>query len=251
LNPSEEELEGLVEAGELSEDQALALLEPGLPKPKRNGNSKDINAAHQSYMEKELDENAFYKALLQYITTVVKSHSPDRATFSVIEDAISITALKIWKNLTRFEPKRSSFSRFVTVVALSQIRSLIGHARPQRAFRKLIENGQTLYACRECDNTKSEAFAFCEACGNEALEKSPTFRVSLEEAEVLPAKGLSPERQTLFNDWMAHLDDTDRTIAKLAMDGLTQEEMGQALGISQQAVAKRLKRLADEEKPPF
>lgn len=73
----------------------------------------------------------------------------------------------------------------------------------------------------------------------------------LEKAEQLTASTLSPEKKSLFRDWMSSFKPPDRDILKMTMDGLTQSEISQLLGISQPAVAKRLRRIREVIKPPF
>jgi RNA polymerase sigma factor (sigma-70 family) len=124
-----------------------------------------------------------------------------------MEDAVSMAAFKVWRSLRKFDDRRSSFARFVTIVTLSEIRNLL-------------------------DSTRSR-------------------HTVLDEAENLPSRGLNPEQRTLFNDWLEQLNDVDRAIARMLMDVLTQQEMAEALGISQSAVAQRLARLRRDEKAPF
>lgn len=207
---SEEVLEGLVDSGQISERQALHLLE-NKSGPRVAGNSKTINGAQRKFAAHQMPEEDFYKALLAYITTVVKSNCTNASDFVHLEDAISLSATRIWRDLAKFDSARSSFARYVTVVTLSQIRNLLAEQR--------------------------------------ALQGSEF--VGLEEAETLPAKGLSPEQQTLFKDWMRHLGTKDRDLAQLLMDGLTYAEVGQVYGISLQAVGERVMRLRKRYKPPF
>jgi RNA polymerase sigma factor (sigma-70 family) len=204
---TEEELEALVEEGIISEQKALRKL-PQVPRHRARGTSRDINQAYVDYIDRRLSEEAFYTALLRYVTTVVKSHSSNEQVFANIEDSIQNALLKLHKNLDKFDPRRSSFARYVTVVVLSDVRT-------------------------ELDAQKRR------------------LQTSLDEAETLPAPGLSAEKQVLFKDWMAGLEGTDRTIARMLMDGLTQGEIGEALGIAQSAVSQRLERLRKGTLKPF
>lgn len=206
LEESEEALEDLVEEGLIDEAKALKQL-PEIARRSRRVGSKNIEEAYQQYVKKALDETAFYEALLGYIETVVQAHSPNSHVFSDLEDCVQTSALKIWRNIQKFDSRRGGFARFVTVIVLSEIRN---HFEPR-----------------------------------------PGKHHTLEEAEALPSGGLGPERRLLFSDWLAHLDATDRALTRMLMDGLTQEEIGEALGISQSAVAQRLARIREQEKAPF
>jgi RNA polymerase sigma factor (sigma-70 family) len=211
LHPTEEELERLVDQGQLSEIQALRLLESS-ERPAKQLAIYDINEAYSRYVAGQLSEDLFYQSLLGFIERTVKRQSPDRSTFSNIEDAINNSALDIWQRLKEFDIRRSSFRTFVTVIVLSQIRMLL---RRYTSDRGGMEHRY------------------------------------LDEAEMYPSKDLSQEQQLLFSEWLKGLEPKDRAVVQMLKDGLTQAEIGQALGISQQAVAQRLLRIRRQEKPPF
>lgn len=247
---SEDELESLVQAGELDEESALRLLASNTSSFVPRASSSDVNKAFKAWQEKKLSEDVFYQTVLRYVATIIKSHSHDAATFSAIEDAITTSTLKLWRNIDSFDPNRGSFSRFVTVVTLSEIRNLLG-GKNTHPFRKKRRKEGIVYICRECSAPQSIESSFCTECGNTVSKKQQVFGVYTEEADTLPAKGLSPEQRVLFDDWMHSLSMTDSCIVKMWMDGLTQEEIGQTLGMSQAAVAARLSRLRTTGNRPF
>jgi RNA polymerase sigma factor (sigma-70 family) len=205
---SEEELLQLVENGLLTEQQALRRLPNRGPRPQ---GLCDINKAYRLYKADKLSEDQFWHSLLRFANHVVKHQSPDASTFSNIEDSISDAALSLWQRLKDYDPKRSTFVTFSTVVVLTHIRMLL---RQYKADRGGMEH------------------------------------IQLDE-EHLPGRGIGAEQRLLFVEWLKALDATDRKIVQLLKDGLTQQEIGQALGISQQAVGKRLSRIREQEKPPF
>lgn len=53
-----------------------------------------------------------------------------------------------------------------------------------------------------------------------------------------------PEDVITLREFVGSLAPDDRRIAELIMSGHTQAEIGRALGVSQQAIAKRLKKLS-------
>lgn len=171
----------------------------------------DINKAYDLYNSGQLDEGQFWQSLLRFVKATAKHRSTDFSTFSNIEDAINETTLQIWQRLKDFDASRSSFKTFATVVTLTQIRRIL---RQYRADRGGMEH------------------------------------IQLDEEQVA-SKALSGEQRLLFREWLEGLDTTDRRIVEMLRDGLTQIEIGEALSISQPAVAKRLSRLRREEKSPF
>lgn len=204
-------LEQMVENGDLSEEEALKLLaRDAHPMELTSYLSRDINRAYRILQRHPKDpevQDDFYKTLIGYITTVVKSRSGDGSTFSNVEDAIPITAARVWGSLSRYDEKRSSFARFVSVITEGEI---------NRLYHSYKAN-----------------------------------RISIEDAFALKAGGLSPDERTLLQDWIAKLDPTDRTIVQYIRDGLTQEEIAEALNISQSAVSQRLTRLQNNTARPF
>jgi RNA polymerase sigma factor (sigma-70 family) len=206
---SEEDLLQQVESGLLTEQQALRRLSsPSGPRPQ---GLYDINEAFLQYKAGTLPEDLFWHSLLRFANHVVRHQSPDRSTFSNIEDAIGDAALSIWQRLREFDAKRSTFRTFATVIVLTHIRMLM---RQYKADRGGMEH------------------------------------IQLDE-EHLPTRGLGAEQRMLFAEWLKTLEPTDRRIVQMVKDGLTQQEIGEALEISQSAVAQRLGRIRQQEKPPF
>lgn len=212
----EYELERAVENGDISEQEALRLLEKNVhPLEVRKMRTPDLNSAYaefKAHPDDKRSEDLFYTKLLQYITVIVKKWSHDGATFSNIEDAISTSAMKVWRSLEKFDDKRSSFARFVTVITLSEIHRF--------------------------------------------LDTYKTGHVSLEAAEILPttelpAPPLSMDKQLCLKEFVQLLAKEDRVIIQMTIDGLTQEEIAEALGVSHQAVSKRLIKLRMVAKIPF
>jgi RNA polymerase sigma factor (sigma-70 family) len=208
----EEKLAQKVENGELTEDQALKLISELYRSRPSPDYVRSINEAHSRYMSRDLSEDLFYKSLLKFIEKTVKRHSQDPSTFCNIEDAISNSLLNVWQRLATYDARRSTFGTFVTVIVLSQIRMLLREYRSQRGHLPHIQ---------------------------------------LDEELPLPTSGLDAEHQLLYEEWYKGLGPPDREIIKMLQDGLTQEEVGQALGISQQAIAKRLLRMRRNHKRPF
>jgi RNA polymerase sigma factor (sigma-70 family) len=208
--PTEEELEQLVQEGQLTEQQALRQLEP--PTSTRPRTIYDINRAHEDYTQGRITEELFWNSLLRFVEQTVRRQALDRSTFSNIEDAISDSALELWQRLKGFDPKRSAFRTFATVVVLNKIRDCL---RRYKADRGGMEH------------------------------------IQLEEEDLQASKALSAEDLLLFAEWLQNLEPTDRAIVRMLKDGLTQTEISQVLNISQQAVSKRLARIQLEEKPPF
>jgi len=173
---------------------------------------RSLNEAFRAYKTQSLSEELFYNSLLKYVEKLVKRQSLDRSTFSNLEDVITDSTLKMWQRLKDFDASKSSFVTFVTLIALSQIRTFLARYRTDRGGME---------------------------------------HVQLDEAHIKPASGLSAEQHVLFKEWLKGLEPTDRSIMQMLRDGLRQEEIGQALGITQSAVAHRLARIRQEEKPPF
>jgi RNA polymerase sigma factor (sigma-70 family) len=206
----EASLTQLVESGTLSEAMALKQLETRSTfQPKY---VRALNTAYEQYRTQGISGDLFYQSLLKYVEKLVKRQSLDRSTFSNLEDVITDSVLKVWQRLEDFDSRKSSFVTFVTLITLSQIRTLLSKYKTDRGDMEHIQ---------------------------------------LDEATIKPASGLSAEQKALFQEWLKSLEPTDRALVQMLQDGLKQEEIGQALNMTQQAVAWRLRRIRREELAPF
>jgi RNA polymerase sigma factor (sigma-70 family) len=208
---SEDDLEAQVDSGQLSEERALRQLEGA---PKRPRELYDINQAHEDYTAGRLSEEKFWHSLLRFVEYTVQKASSKYLHFANIEDAITESTLSLWQRLREYDPKRSSFRTFATVVTLNKVRDLI---RRQRASLGGYQH------------------------------------IGLEQAETmgLEAPGLSAEEKLAYDEWLKNMDGVDRSIVRMLKGGLTHLEIGEQLGISQQAVSKRLGNLKKNGRKPF
>jgi RNA polymerase sigma factor (sigma-70 family) len=124
MEQNEQELESQVEQGELSEEQALKLLDSHGPKSRF---IKNIDKAYSLYKTKELHEDDFYMSLLRFVEMMIKQNAQDEFTFTNIEDVISETLLELWRRLPSYKEERGSFRAFALSIVRSNIRD---------AFRK-------------------------------------------------------------------------------------------------------------------
>lgn len=234
-NDLEYSLQSAVENGDLSEDQALGLLQKGVhPLEVQKYRTPAINEAYQQFQEHPSDsavEDRFYNTLLRHITRVIKSRSHDRSTYSNIEDSIQETALEVWQRLPDFDSRRSSFRSFVDMIALSNIKDAM------RRFRTEHGGPQKPGKARK-PITRSVEYD----------PEDPRQALNLEN---IPAPQLPADNQLAFKEFLKSLEPTDRAILQMLRDGLNQEEVGQVLSITQSAVAHRLIRLRREHKSPF
>jgi len=168
-----------------------------------------IEEAYTQYLVKQISEEDFYEALRRFAQALVRRQVDD-FTYSNIEDAISESLLEVWERLVDFDAARTSFKTFVTIIVRSNIQDAL------RSWK---------------------------------ASKGHTRHIELDENLVGAAKELGAERLMLFEEWLKGLDSTDRSLVKMFQDGLTQEEIGQALKISHQDVSKRLARLREGPRP--
>lgn len=205
----EYELEVAVENGDISEQEALRLLEKNVhPLEVKKLRTPDLNSAYAEFKAHPDDkdyEDVFYHKLLQYITIIIKKHSHDGTTFSNIEDAISIAAIRVWKSLKRFDSLRSSFARFVTVITNGEISSL--------------------YRAYKCQESPLEELAF---------KTSTDF---------------SSDKKVLFSEWLDSLERDDRTIVQMLIDGLTVREIAEATDQSRSTISDKIQRLRRTKPP--
>lgn len=203
-------LESAVSQGELSESQASEMLNRKAHIIEVRHRRLPLEEAYGLYKASKLHEDDFYGSLKQFVTALVKRNAHDEYTFSNIEDAISESLLEVWQRLGDFAANRTDFKTFVTIIVRSNIKDAL------RSYK---------------------------------ASKGHVRHVQLEEDVAGASKELPAEKRVLFEEWLERLDPTDRAIAKMLQDGLTQEEIGLALDISQQAVGKRLERLRATERP--
>jgi RNA polymerase sigma factor (sigma-70 family) len=83
------------------------------------------NATFEAYKSGALSEEAFARALIVYVTKLVKrasKHGKARhATYCTIEDAIGESLLEVWEHLDTFDPTKSSLSTYVATVVLRNV----------------------------------------------------------------------------------------------------------------------------------
>lgn len=206
-----------VEDGEISEEEAEKLLARKVHPFEVRRKTLSLNEAFERFKSHSLSEDDFYKNLLLFLTKTVKNHSPDPSTFSNIEDAISESALEVWQRLAQFDASRSSFSTFVSLIALHNVQDALRRYRFERGGSPHVQ-----------------------------FEEQEGVQWSLSSTQPLSA-----ERQLLFDEWMNTLGSKDREVVQMVKDGLTQEEIASALNISQPAVTKRLARLKRNVRSPF
>lgn len=206
-----------VEDGEISEEEAEKLLARKVHPFEVRRKTLSLNEAYERFKNAALSEDDFYKNLLLFLTKTVKNHSADPSTFSNIEDAISESALEVWQRLGQFDASRSSFSTFVSLIALHNVQDALRRYKYERG-------GSPHVQFEEFDSPQGSLSA------------------------TLP---LSAEKQLLFDEWMHLLSPRDREVVQMVKDGLTQEEIAEALNVSQSAVAQRLARLKRNLKSPF
>lgn len=216
ISDLEYSLDRALENGLLSETQASDMLTRRVHalevRKLRLPTIETLEASYKAYVSGQLHEDDFYKDLLVFITKIVKKHSPDRSTFSNLEDVISESALEVWRCLKKYDANVGSFSTFVGLIVARNIQDLFKQYR---------------------------------------LSRGEAEHIQLDEEHIRPSRGLNPEQRLLFDEWLRNLDPTDRAIMQMLRDGLIQEEIGQALNITQQGVAWRVARIRQEEKPPF
>lgn len=220
-------LQDAVDCGDITEDEALSMLARKVhPMEIPRDRGMDLEKAHALYMgnrEDALAEDLFYKALLRHLASLIRKHSPNRATYSNIEDAIQESAIEVWQRLEQFDATKGSLRTWVNLITLHNIRDRIRRFRTDRGNAQMVHPG--------------EIFA-------------PNKLTSIEE-ESIPAKALAADKQLLFKEFLNGLEPEDRTILQMSMDGLTTREIGQALNLSAMSISRKLKRLRDVTKPPF
>ncbi len=154
----------------------------------------------------EFAEEDFYKALLGFITALVKRSCHDQHTFGNIEDSIQESALEIWQRLPEFNKARSPLPAWVALITLHNVRDALRRSKNHPPGPGRLADQQP-------------------------------------DEENLASKSLPVDVQFDLKEFRERLAPLDRTILHMATDGLTLREIGQALGLSHETVRKRLKKL--------
>lgn len=207
ISDLEYSLQRAIDEGELSEDEALRLLERQahplevrrLKRPSRN-----IDVVFAQYQANELHENDFYLALTDFAKMMVRQNTVDEFTFSNAEDAISTSLIEIWQRLSSFDPRRGSFRAFALRIIRANVRDVLRSWKASRGHSQHVE---------------------------------------IDEESLGVVRELSAEDKILFAEWLSSLEPLNRTIVQLYMDGLTFREVGRALGMSHEGIRKRLNSL--------
>lgn len=213
INELEYALDRAVDAGELQEDVASEMLSRKAHMLEvRRRKTLGVDEAYERYKAGSLHEDDFYEALKRFAQALVRRNAPDDFTFSNIEDAISESLLEIWQRLKDFDSTRTNFKTFVTIIVRTNVQDALRLWKTSKGHFRHVE---------------------------------------LDENTLGASKELTAEKRLLFDEWLKSLDGTDRAIAKMLQDGLTQEEIGEALSMSHQAISKRLIRLRIDTQRPF
>lgn len=204
-------LDNAVSSGELSADEAMEMFNRRAHMLEvRRRRHLGVDEAYALFMAKQLDEDAFYASIKRFAEALVHRNAPDDFTFSNIEDAISESLIEVWQRLWDFDSNRTNFRTFVTIIVRSNIQDALKAWKSSKGQMRHVElDEETLGASRE----------------------------------------LTAEKRLLFEEWLRDMDATDRALVKMLQDGLTQEEIGQALNMTHQAVSKRLVRLRNSPRP--
>lgn len=227
-------LEEAVNNGDISEEEALRMLDKQVhPLEVRKLRTPSLNEAYAAYKERPENEDAFYSALLKYITALVKRKSLNASTFSNIEDSIQETAIEVWQRLEQFDPGRSTFTFWVTLITLHNIRDAMRRYRTSRGQAQVNDE------CIVCGRRGS---AHAEADDDHAFERHDVFIVQLDDvntaSDTLPA-----DTQLFLKNYLESLSPVDRTILEMISHDSSLRDIGKEVGLSPEAVRKHLLRL--------
>jgi RNA polymerase sigma factor (sigma-70 family) len=205
-------LDQAVSHGELTEGAAQELLNRKAHMLEvRRIRQLGVEAAYEQFVAGGLSEDDFYMALKRYVEAFVRRNSPDAYTYFNIEDAITESLLEIWQRLGDYDPARTGFRGFVSIIIRNNIQDELRSQKASKGHFRHVELDENAGASKE----------------------------------------LTAEKRLLFDEWLLNLRPADRPYVQMLKDGLTQEEIAQAMGVTQPAVAQRLERIRGYSGRPF